>query len=64
MLKPDNAVIETPSEKRPAGRPSEMTGGKRVNVYLDATSLATAAALGDGNVSEGIRKALEVAARG
>ena len=47
-----------------AGRPSEMTGGKRVNVYLDAASLGTAAALGDGNVSEGIRKALEVAARG
>lgn len=39
-----------------AGRPSEMEGGKRVNVYLDAESLAIAAKLG--NVSEGIRKAL------
>lgn len=43
-----------------AGRPSEMDGGKRVNVYLDADSLAIAAKLGDGNVSEGIRKALKI----
>ena len=42
-----------------AGRPSEMEGGKRVNVYLDAESLAIAAKLGNGNVSDGIRKALK-----
>lgn len=42
-----------------AGRPSEMEGGKRVNVYLDAESLAIAAKLSNGNVSEGIRKALK-----
>lgn len=41
-----------------AGRPSEMEGGKRVNVYLDAESLAKAAKLGNGNVSEGIRVSL------
>lgn len=40
------------------GRPVEMEGGKRVNVYLDAASLARAAELGAGNVSEGIRIAL------
>lgn len=40
------------------GRPPIMRGGKRVNVYLDDTSLITAAALGSGNVSEGIRLAL------
>lgn len=40
------------------GRPPEMEGGKRVNVYLDAASLARASRLGDGNVSEGIRRAL------
>lgn len=45
-----------------AGRPSEMEGGKRVNVYLDAESLAIASKLGNGNVSEGIRKALKQAA--
>ena len=45
-----------------AGRPSEMAGGKRVNVYLDAESLAIAAKLSNGNVSDGIRKALKQAA--
>ena len=40
------------------GRPPEMEEGKRVNVYLDGQSLARAARLGDGNVSEGIRRAL------
>lgn len=46
-----------------AGRPSEMTGGKKVNTYLDAESIATAQRLGNGNVSEGIRKALKLADR-
>ena len=41
-----------------AGRPSEMSGAKKVNTYLDAESLAIARRLGNGNVSEGIRKAL------
>ena len=36
------------------GRPSEMEGGKAVKVYLDAGSLAIAAKMGNGNVSEGI----------
>ncbi len=44
------------------GRPEEMQGGKRVQVYLDAESLAIAAKLGNGNVSDGIRKALKQAA--
>ena len=41
------------------GRPSEMAGGKAVKVYLDAESIAIATRLGNGNVSEGIRKALQ-----
>lgn len=45
--------------RRAPGRPAEMKGGKRVNVYLDDASLARAAKLGDGNVSEGIRRALQ-----
>jgi len=49
--------IEWPS----AGRPAEMEGGKRVNVYLDAESLSIAAKLGNSNVSDGIRKALKQA---
>ncbi|WP_028451851.1 hypothetical protein [Chitinilyticum aquatile] len=40
------------------GRPSELDQGKRVNVYLDAQSIAKAQALGNGNLSEGIRIAL------
>ena len=44
-----------------AGRPSEMAGGKRVNTYLDAESIAIATRLGNGNVSAGIRKALKQA---
>lgn len=49
-----------PPEKRPIGRPAYV-GGKRVQVYLDAESLAIAAELGNGNVSEGIRNALNKA---
>lgn len=45
-----------------AGRPSELKGGKRVQVYLDAESLSIADEIGNGNVSEGIRKALLKAA--
>ena len=44
------------------GRPEEMAGGRKVNTYLDANSIAIAAKLGQGNVSEGIRIALSKAA--
>lgn len=40
-----------------SGRPADVAG-KRVNVYLDPDSLAIAAKIGSGNVSEGIRAAL------
>lgn len=40
------------------GRPAELAGGRRVNVYLDEASIQRAAELGNGNVSEGIRRAL------
>lgn len=52
--------IEWPSGA--VGRPAQIEGGKRVNVYLDDDSLAAAAGLGDGNVSAGIRAALRIAA--
>ena len=45
-------------EPHPGGRPKKMVGGRRVNLYLDAESLAIAARLGKGNLSSGIRKAL------
>jgi hypothetical protein len=47
-----------PAAEPPVGRPPKMDGGKRVNVYLDKTSLQRALEIGNGNVSEGIRTAL------
>ncbi len=43
---------------RPVGRPATIDEGRRVNVFLDPASLAAAAKIGKGNVSEGIRVAL------
>lgn len=47
-----------PAAEPLVGRPAKMDGGKRVNVYLDKTSLQRAEELGKGNVSAGIRKSL------
>lgn len=41
-----------------SGRPAELVGGKRVNVFLDEDSLVKASAIGGGNASLGIRIAL------
>lgn len=41
-----------------AGRPAEMAGGKRSNIYLDAANREIAERIGNGNISEGIRIAL------
>ena len=41
------------------GRPRLMRDGRRVNVYLSADALAEASRLGGGNVSAGIRQALQ-----
>lgn len=51
-------IPEDMRNSRPVGRPSELEGGKKVNTYLDAGSIAIASRIGNGNVSEGIRKAL------
>jgi hypothetical protein len=45
--------------KRPSGRPPTLTKGKRVNLYLDAETLAAALKLGNGNASAGVRIALK-----
>ncbi len=42
-----------------SGRRPEMSGGRKVNTYLDEDSISIAARLGDGNVSCGIRRALQ-----
>ena len=57
--KATKATIIADIEPKPVGRPSSMQNGKRVNVYLDAASLESASKLGNGNVSEGIRVALQ-----
>lgn len=43
--------------KRP-GRPEQMQDGKRRNVYIDDASWQLAQQIGNGNASEGIRRAL------
>lgn len=50
------------TNKKQAGRPAVMAGGKRVQVYLDERTLEKARRIGDGNISEGIRLAIKLAA--
>jgi hypothetical protein len=50
--------IAWPEGQGQVGRPTELEGGARHNVYLDAVSIARARKLGKGNISEGIRIAL------
>ena len=50
--------ISWPEGQGQAGRPTELEGGARHNVYLDTASIARARKLGKGNISEGIRIAL------
>jgi hypothetical protein len=41
------------------GRPPEIQDAKRVNIYLDPTSIKRAKEIGKGNISDGIRVALK-----
>ena len=50
-------TVDNPFQINAAGRPPTVEG-RKVTVYLDESSLAKAANLGDGNVSAGIRLAL------
>jgi hypothetical protein len=50
--------IAWPEGHGQVGRPTELEGGGRRNVYLDSVSIARARKLGKGNISEGIRIAL------
>lgn len=56
-------AVEFYQKNRPAqiGRPAELEGGRRRNVYLDDQSWAIAEALGGGNISKGLRLALKAA---
>ncbi|MND11732.1 hypothetical protein D3C87_820680 [compost metagenome] len=54
---PSGACIE-PHWYVKQGRPNELKNGMRKQIYMDQESLEVAQKLGNGNVSEGIRKAL------
>jgi hypothetical protein len=43
-----------------AGRPRTMKDGKDIKVHLDSDTIEKASRLGNGNISAGIRKALEL----
>lgn len=61
---PAAPVPEPPGREgqgRKGGRVAQMEGARQVNVYLDAESIDAARALGYGNVSNGIRRALKIA---
>ena len=47
--------------KNPVGKPRQMIGGKRRNIYIDEESWQKAKELGNGKPSEGIRIALKKA---
>lgn len=44
--------------KKPAGRPPKIDRGSTLGIYLYPESIANAQAMGDGNISVGVRKAL------
>ena len=50
--------METKDEKKQLGAPKQLEGGKRHNVYLDWVTVRGAMKIGDGNLSEGLRKAV------
>jgi hypothetical protein len=50
--------VAWPEGQGQVGCRTELEGGARRNVYLDAVSIARAKKLGKGNISEGIRIAL------
>ena len=62
MVKSDAMIFKVAAALGKSGRPPEISGARRVNTYLDAQSTEIAAELGNGNVSEGIRTALKLAA--
>lgn len=53
------AEKKSDAEKRHAGAPPKMKGGKRRFPYLDDVTVAAATRLGNGNLSEGLRLAVE-----
>lgn len=46
----------------PLGRPAELDAARRISVTLGARHVETAQAIGNGNVSAGLRRALDALA--
>ena len=65
MTKTNRALLDgltNMKEEKPrnlVGKPRQMIGGKRRNIYIDEASWQKAKELGNGKSSEGIRKALK-----
>ena len=53
--------VKHEQEPTPLGKRETMSGGRRVQVYIDTRSLHIASQLGNGNISSGIRRALDKA---
>lgn len=45
----------------PVGRPKYLNNGRKIQVYLDEESLASATRIGGGNISAGVRAAIKCA---
>ena len=57
--------MKAPADKpvNKGGKPRTLTGGQRKNVYFDEPSLIEAKRLGNGDLSKGVRLALQLSAR-
>jgi len=60
MSSPIENPCATGQNRRP-GRPAAMEGGRSRRIYIDEASWELARKLGNGNGSEGIRRALKIA---
>jgi hypothetical protein len=52
-----------PKTGKTRGRPAQMREGKGINVYLDPVTVTRAKQIGDGNLSAGLRIAVELATK-
>ncbi len=53
------SAIKSASGVDNRGAATQMEDGRRINLYMDAASIATAERIGSGNISAGIRMALK-----
>ena len=57
-----NHMAEVAGVVAPAGRPSKLDAGKSYRVYLGTDTVDAARTIGNGNLSDGIRTAVAIAA--